>query len=188
MMRVIFGLLMAAFLMVPSSAVASLPPDRTVTFVLHEVPDDPESPVKLTIALELSAEEDSYGNEIAWSVLAAEFVRPANGSNPELVWNATNPLIDTTDGLWWVEHVDPMEPKASEFVLPPAISGLALARYETDEDIDFDLMGEFYDEVERGNPYPNTGALTYSLVTHVAHEPIEEGDDEPVEMPDAPPG
>ncbi len=166
---------------------AALPDEQIIEYRVHEIPTDPESTVVFVVRLELTA-ADSDGNEIGWEITTAEFRQP--GSGGDTIWAENSPYVDTADGLWWIEHADPEAPEESEFVLPPWLAGIATADNPQDDDLDYDLEGVEYSPppLPGDPPYENTAALDYSFTLSQEEEPLEEGDDEPVDVPpDDPP-
>lgn len=162
-----------------TAARAELPDDQIVEYRVHETPTNPESAVVFAVRLELRA-VDSDANGVGWEITTAKF------RQPDTTWTEDSPYIDSPDGLWWVDHADPNAPEESEFVLPPLLVGTATADDPLDDDLDYDLEGVEYSPPPGEPPYENTGALDYSFTLAHEEDPLEEGDDEPVEVPDDP--
>jgi len=167
-----------------TTANAVLPDDRWVALRVHETPNDPESALVFVVWLELTA-MDSDGDDVGWDIITAKFIQPGT---PDTTWTDNSPYVDTADGLWWIEHADHEAPLDSEFVLPPWLAGTATADDPLDDDLDYDFAGVTYTAPSPPGepPYANTGALDYSFTLTLEQTPMEEGEDEPVDIPDNP--
>jgi len=160
-----------------------LPPDRMITYTIHETPTDPESDVVFTIAMYLAA-GDRDGDSVGWNIVYIDFLQPDTG-NPDTTWTEDSPYVDSADGLWWIDHADGTFPDVSEFDLPPLMVGTAAADDPNDDDLEFDFEGVTYTTPPGGDPYANNVALTYFLaLAPTPTVPIEEGGDEPVDVAD----
>lgn len=179
-------LFMSGFLLAgsPFEARAQLPPDQSIEYVIRQTPTDPESTIVFLVRLELTA-MDSDATGVGWEIGSAEFRQPGTGGASDTVWSDILPAVDSPDGLWWVDHADNRVPQESEFVLPPWLMGTAPADDPANDDLDYDFEGVTYTPPPAGAPFENTGALDYSFTLAAAQEPVEEGDDEPVEVPPA---
>jgi hypothetical protein len=154
-----------------------LPPDRLVTYRLHDDPTDTGSAVSWTILLTLSPVERA-GNDVHWEVVYLEIHDVAEGRK----WDIVAPLVDTSTGGWWVTHADAAVPAAEEFVLPPRIAGDAPALAGTTERLAFCLEGREYAPPPAGQLWNVTGALSHSFTVGDDDEPTKEGPDEPAEI------
>lgn len=164
------------------TAQAELPAGQTVEYYIHETPADPTSPVVFAVRLELTSLE-SDGNWVGWEVTSVEFRRPGDPGQLDIVWTKDLPELETVDGLWWVEHVDPVVPTPSEFSMPPRMLGMAIAQGPRAEELEYDFEGGQYPVPPEGSPYGDPVALTYSFTENGDPQPTEEGEDEPVEVP-----
>ena len=79
-------------------------------------------------------------------------VEAADNIEQRLWWEDEDPEVDTTDGLWWVEHADPDNPVPSDFVETAPVAGTAIAADPEDPDLDFDVAGVPYTEPPEGPP------------------------------------
>ncbi len=170
-------LALAALILVvcPAAAYSQTPQDQTVRFLIRENPQNPESPVKFSIQVELKAAEVD-GNSVAWIVQYATFQRISNGV-VLAEWQQDAPEVISSDGYWWVEHADAAAPLTSEFKQPPRLLGRATSLAESVPDLDFDIKGSIQSPPS-GNPALTS--LNYSLAFVGNTAPEEEGDDEPV--------
>lgn len=176
------GILCALTLGAPAMATEELPPAQTIAFYLHQTPNDPESPVVHAVVLDLQALERS-GDLVGWRIDQLTLRRFA-GDGTEPVWDVALPVVPSSDGLWWVAHVDPLAPLRDEFGLMPWLLGRATSRDARYSDMDFDLVGNQYVPPQGGAPYEATASLSYALVATNPQDPVDDSEeDEPVEMP-----
>jgi len=150
-----------------------LPANRVAYFRFREFPADPLSPVTLVVTAHLSAAERVY-NKVAWRIDSLEFSRPGTTET----WTKILPQVSTIDGLWWIKHASADTPHASEFVIPPWLTGQAVADSPGYANLNYDLVG--HDNLEIG-PFAITSRLTYHFAVATGPEPPDDGDDEPVE-------
>ena len=69
-------------------------------------------------------------------------------------WFKTDPFVDTADGLWWIDHADPVSPVISEFLIPPRIADTAPSVNPfTEAALEFDIEGAVYVEPPEGAPF-----------------------------------
>ena len=171
------------------TAESSIPPeqpvypvDRVITYSIHEIPTDPSSDVVFVVSLDLTA-ADLDGSWVGWEIESAEFRQPGIGGGADTVWTKSSPFIDTVDGLWWIEHVDPTAPEVAEFVMPPELLGTAAADDPANADLEYDLVGVVYTPPAPPEtpPYENTSALAFAFTEEGQAEPIEEADEEPAD-------
>lgn len=165
---------------------AVLPADQVIQYHLHETPSDPATPVEYRIFLDLNAVDSGHG-QVAWEITKIRLEKMDNGVRVSL-WTEDYPAVSTSDGYWWVAHVDLMNPAIPEFVLPPYVSGTAVECSATTEDLVYDLQGKAYVTPPGGAPYGTTGALNYTFTKQGEPDPDKDGDDDDVELPDVPPG
>ncbi len=179
--RLLLGMIAACTVPV-SIASATLPSNQLTTFQIHETPSDPLSPVTFTVDLNLSAVEN-VGNDVSWRVTSISLTQAGVNGSPDTVWTESLPVVTTTDGLWWVTHIDPLLPENSEFSLPPYLSGTATCTDSTVDDLNYYLEGWTYQPPSQGAPYPVTASLDYQMMLVSSSVAEEEATDEPVEMP-----
>ena len=182
---VVFGVLaLTCFACLAPARASELPPERVATYVIHEVPSDPNSAVTMTINLSLRA-QDAHDLAVGWEVASIEFRAPAASGVGDSVWVAVQPALETPDGLWWVEHADPLLPLASEFAQSPHFTGTATATEQAEQDLLYDFEGSSYSiPYPYLDPYPITGGLDYAFAVVEEPEPVTGGIDEPVEIPE----
>lgn len=163
-------------------AMGQVPDNRLVTYDIRKDPYDPDSNVIYSIVLDITAIEVD-GNSVGWevsdiSIHKVNFLEQIISTRSEAY-----PLLNTTDGLWWIEHSDPLIPAIDEFVMPPLMSGNAVSSDPNVDDLNYDLEGVTYVEPLKGPLFVTTAALDYSLNST---SEVEDGDDEPVRMPQSP--
>lgn len=164
-----------------SAAHAAHPEDRVITYSIREDPQDAESDVTFLVSLKLTA-VDREDSTVAWRVVYAKFEQLDEFGEPLAAWMILYPQLDTSDGYWWVEHEEYLEPVPEEFHSVPTLEGSAPALDEEDPDLDF--------FVETGSCTGGCTSMYGGQVTALNHafvvagepEPIEEGDDEPSEI------
>ena len=160
-------------------ALGQVPDDRTVQFEIRYDPSDPFSDVIYTILLEISAIE-VIEKSVGWEITNVSIHRLNKFQQPISIRNDQFPFISTNDGLWWIEHVDPVWPQAEEFVMPPTIVGYAVSSDPNVDNLEYNLTSVEYKESLEGSLFDVTASLNYSL--NSASEE-EGGDNEPVRMP-----
>lgn len=168
---------------VQTAAADDLPANRCVGYLMRADPNDPNSPLAFVVTLTLSASSAS-GDSVGWSVTGAEFAEFGEYGVAITVWYDDQPNVDTPDGLWWVSHANPGSPQASEFALPPLLSGSAIAQDPGSTDLDFAFSGVAYDPSPGDPPYAATAALNYAFVLAGESQPLRAGESEPVEIDD----
>lgn len=154
-----------------------------VNYSIRATPSDSQSDVRYVISLSLEAAEVT-NDAINWSVQEFVIIKRGMGQADDQVWGEYLPLLGTADGLWWVNHADPSNPKAEEFHSTPLMIGTAFAYDPTDDDIDYDFQG-IECAPPSGEPVPYEGrasSLTYSLTLTEQTVPLQEGEEEPVEV------
>lgn len=166
-----------------TTAAADLPPDRYVAYLLRTDPNNPNSPLAFAVAFGLTAASAS-GDSVGWGINHIEFVEFNMGGAVSRTWLDDQPNLATPDGLWWVEHAAPGSPQASEFALPPAVSGMAATQDPGTADLDYAFSGTAYDPTPGDPPYAATAALYYFFILLGELEPIRAGENEPVEIDD----
>ncbi len=160
-----------------------LPPDRVAHYAIREDPTVPTSRVQYVLSSTISAQEQD-GDWIGWEVQGYTITEKAVLGS-DTVWAADFPFVDTSDGLWWVEHADPDNPIHSEFVLPAGVIGAAVSNDPAVPDLYFAVVGAPYAPPAGGAPYEVTGALNFRFSTTAlpSDPPDDDGDDEPVDVP-----
>ena len=167
--------------------VHALTPDFTVQFNLRETPGDPLSDITHRVIMGLF-EDSRSGDNVGWEARILTIHELDENGDVAYRWSKGWPTVDTTDGLWWIEHADPNNPVMEEFVLPPRIYDTALALDQGVSDLDFDIEGNSYTEPPGGPPFDTTGSLDsfLQLAETPPPQPKKDENDEPVEMPDDP--
>ncbi|MBI3836127.1 MAG: hypothetical protein HY287_17535 [Planctomycetes bacterium] len=158
--------------------VQELPDNRIQIFKIHEDPSNPLSQVTTIVTAHLSA-MDRIDDKVAWRIDSLEFYRPATAQT----WTKTLPTVSTSDGLWWIKHADADAPQASEFLVPPSVTGEAIANSSAYANLAYDLVGHSYTGT---GPYAITSSLSYYLHPIAGLDPDDEGDHEPVESSGGP--
>jgi len=168
-------------------AVDARPPDHAITFKLHETVGDTTSTIDFTVTMGLM-KDTVDGNDIGWDVIVVTFREMDDEGNVVTTWTKNNPDVDTTDGLWWIEHANPASPVNSEFLVPPLISGTAPSPNPNVISLEFEFEGDIYVEPPEGAPFEDTSSLTTLLRDEGTPPPPPKKDveNEPVEMPNQP--
>ena len=163
------------------------PPDFTFQLNLHKTVGDPTSDIDFKVTMGLMKEEQD-GDDIGWHVQVVTIRQVDENGNVVATWFKTNPFIDTTDELWWIEHDDPTSPVNSEFLIPPLIYGTAGHVNPTEAALEFDIEGAVYVAPPGGPPYDNTASLTTLLQEEgdPAPPPKKKEREEPVDTPPEP--
>ena len=189
-------------------AVDAMSPDYTFQLNLRVTEGDPTSAIDFTLTMALMIEEQD-GDNIGWDVMSLTIREwDANGTVLN-TWYTTEPLVDTPDQLWWIEHANPAAPVNSEFLVPPRIADTAPHVNPTEASLEFDIEGNIYVPPPSGAPFETTGSLDTFLVVappecppcsgcppcpgcppvppcDTEPTPKKDESDEPVEMPDDP--
>jgi hypothetical protein len=163
-------------------AVASLPDDRVVSYLIREDPNDQESDVIFEIEFEIAAIQTN-GNAIEWSVDQANFVEYDTNGSPIDSWTDDDPTVITSNGLWWVVHEDPESPAVAEFNMPPTVTGVATVD-TTGDDLEYIIESGTLTQNQSEMYGGEVAGLTHFLARVAVSEPIAEGEDEPVEVDD----
>ena len=171
-----------AFGIVPLAMATGLPKDQTVYYSIYDNPTQRPNNVVFTIRLDLTA-VDSDADAVGWEITSVEFRQPGSRPTMDTVWVEASPTVDSADGLWWVEHSDTALPVLEEFTLPPKLVGLAIAEDPLGKNLDYDFVGVAYVPPQEGAPFDITAALTYVLTEEEEDEPVKQGKDEPVDVP-----
>lgn len=150
-----------------------LPPDRVVNYAIRVDPTNPNSRVQYVLSSTVSAQEQD-GDWIGWEVQNYTITEKAVLGS-DTVWAVDLPFVDTTDGLWWVEHADPDNPNRPEFVVPAAVIDTAVANDPGIPDLYFDVVGAPYTPPAEGAPFEVTGALNFVFST--TSDPNDSPDD-----------
>ena len=160
------------------TATADLPDDQYISYYLREDPQDPNSDVSFTLNLTLEASILKPGS-VAWDIALVTIIEHDQG---DTYWSEENPFVDTSDGLWLVEHDDPQDPQPAEFAVPPLLSGTATPDDQQDPDLNYSLEGERYVRAPTPSYSGNVASLTYDLAADGGGQPQQADDDEPVEI------
>jgi hypothetical protein len=164
---------------VPSSTHAqTLPPDRSVVYLIHSDGHVPTSPVVFEVKIRLEAQQ-ATGNDVAWRASLIEIEQFDHEGRNIGSWKAVYPDFATSDGLWHVTHANAAAPAVAEFDLIPELSGVAEGGSGM-ASLDYFLSGSTAD-VGQTPPYAMTAMLNYSFWRGDEPEPTEEEDDEPTE-------
>jgi len=177
------GLILLGLLVAPA---VGLPADRVVQYAIRVDPTDPNSRVQYVLSASLSARQQD-GNWIGWEVESYTITEKAVLGS-DTVWEVALPYVDTSDGLWWVEHADPDNPTRAEFVEPAGIGGTAVAGDSAVPNLKFWVVGVPYAPPPDGAPYEVTGAINFafSATATASDPPADSGNGEPVDLPDVP--
>jgi hypothetical protein len=164
------------------------PADQIIYYAMHETPTVPTSPVTFVISMKLHA-QDADRNWIGWKIERVAFRDPGPTPSADRRWVKVSPTVPTSDGLWWVYHANSEQPIRAEFVLPPRLVGTATAADVAYADLNYDFAGVPYPPPPGGAPYNPTAALDYTMTLVGELLAIEEGEDEPIDVPinDPPP-
>jgi hypothetical protein len=160
-----------------ATAAADLPGPYNVGYDVLETPTDPNSDVLFEVTLELEAVEAGKDNDIGWLIRNVLITQFDQSGQPRAVWLEELPDVPTGDGLWWVDHADPLNPQAEEFDDTPALSGVASAYQGGSADLIYDFDGEVY---QQPPPYLPVSSSTYMFKLDGEDEPEDDGEDEPV--------
>jgi len=170
-----------------SASSSAMPPDQIVEFTIHEDPSDAESASLYAVRLYLWAAEQK-GNSIGWEIDQVRIVKMIVPGQYYQAWSEELPYVETLDGLWWVEHVDPLHPGAAEFQLPPLVEGRAEPFIEGMA-LDYSIQGYQVPAKSRTIFSPSTKLKTSFLLAHLEdpseEEPVEEDPPEPETEEDA---
>ncbi len=163
-------------------AVDARPLDRVIGFNLHKTIGDLTSPIDITVTMGLMIEAQ-YGESIGWEVMVVT-IREFNEDGDLLnTWSKFKPIVDTTDGLWWIQHANPASPVNSEFLVPPRLVDTAGHVNPTEPALEFDIEGAIYVAPPEGAPFEDTASLTTFLQQQGDPEPKKEEREKPVEVP-----
>lgn len=164
---------------------AAVPQDRTQFYFMHSTPGDLESPIKWAIALRITAQQTD-DSLVGWHINSIEITQYDSDGGITDRWTLDAPIVETSDGLWWVNHDDPESPIESEFTQPPVIKDDLIAIDPETPDLFVYLKGVPF---EQGGDPPYNGhvaALTYQFALDSEPEPTGEGESEPVETGEEP--
>ncbi len=173
-------LLVLCGLVLPGTAWAQLPADQTVSYWIHDDPNDPNSAVVFGVTLTLRADSRD-DDSVAWEITEATFVEFDSYGEPIQTWEENFPHVYTADGLWWIDHADGGAPQLSEFEEPPFMEGTADAVDPGSADLDFALEGV---PPNSGGPYAITAVLDHDFAVVGDPDPVQSGDDTPAQADD----
>lgn len=176
-------LTVAALWLVPNAANAALPDDMAVEYYIREQPTNEESDVIYEVRLELTA-VDRDGDSVAWEITEAQITEVGTNGQGVRAWAEEYPDLSAYDDVWWVEHDDPLDPDTIEFSSPPFFEGTAEARNQGDPDMDYELEGGNCDSSCQSLFDGRVTAFDFELRLVGENDPEEEGDDEPIEIPE----
>ena len=108
-------------------AQATFPPNQQIAYYIRELPDDPRSTIVFEVELTLSAQAVDTGS-VGWRIDEVRCRRKIEGVTT--VWTQGTPVVDSSDGLWWVQHADVAEPLPGEFAEPPLLECFNLVRVD----------------------------------------------------------
>lgn len=163
-----------------AQAQSELPRNRSIYFNIHADTANPESPVVVSIQVSLDARERE-GHVVGWYPLWVAITQ--YGPQGEVVesWTQFDPLL--LDDLWYVAHENPLEPTSEEFTNPPELSGTAEADTLNGPTLAYYIAGK-NPGTPPVAPYPITSILDYSFQRSDELDPIDEDEDEPVDIPE----
>ena len=155
----------------------ALPSDQTITFNIRVDPQDDQSAIKFSVALNAHPVlQIANTSTIGWAITQIEIRQKHSGSS-DSVWRETWSI--DTDNLWYVTHANANSPVASEFTDTPALSGTAAVISNATDDLDFSFDGNPSQSTMFSG---NVSDTTYSFIVHTPQEPIDDGSDEPEEV------
>ena len=161
----------------PTTNAGAAPPNYSVSYDLHEDPNDPESPVKFTVILDLEFASQE-GETTYWEMVGAEFYQP--GDVEDRSWY--DDFAAAPQELWPVVHNDPENPLPEEFSDRPVIAGVAEALGDY-ANLNYDFESSVYTTQA---PYVGAALVSYWLQVEGEPEPEVTADDEPAEPQRAP--
>ncbi len=165
-----------------SLADGELPADQQVVFCIHESPGNSESPIRQAIILQLTAQSIDDG-EVGWQIAAVQFHDISSGVSR--IWTQLAPVVNSSDGLWWVTHNDPLTPDVAEFAKPPHLQGQAAAAEAGAPGLSYDLHGKAWGTAN--SPFPRTGCLDFLLQLLDETQPLVFGAETPVPVTESDP-
>lgn len=161
---------------------AALPGDVLIQYNIREIPTQTLSDVVFNVAIDMTAVAED-GNEIAWFPTAITITR-YQGQEGETVWMTDAPAFDTVDGYWWVEHADIADPRSEEFHMPPYMTGIAEAGDSGVQELEYELRGVTCNAECQAMFGGHVAAVDHRFRLVNQSRPLEEGEDEPVEIPE----
>lgn len=167
----------------PAAAGAAYPAAVNTEIVSFGIYDDPsdEQNRKLIYWIVLYLEEDDRdANSIGWRVVKVKIIE-FNDPGADRDWIDLSPTVDTSDGLWWVDHADLNDPQPEEFVMPPFVDGTADSQGAQEEaDLDYEFEG--VELVASQSWFAVTAALTFKFILNGETTPLINRTFEPVEV------
>ena len=171
-----------ALWLAPNAANAALPDDTAVQYNIREEPTNEGSDVIYEVRLELTA-VDRDGDSVAWEITKAQITEVGTNGQDEGVWEEDYPDLSAYDGVWWVDHDDPMDPDTLEFALPPFFEGRAASKDQSDPDLDYELEGGYCDS-SCSQLFDGRAAVLIHWWEYVGNQVPEAEGTEPVEVPE----
>lgn len=182
-------LLVAVVLAVVSASLVQAQIEFNVTYQKRQDPLDPNSPIQLRFKVALESNTVD-GNARAWTATSVYIERLDSDGQVSESWIDADPQIDTVSGAWTVSHADPSDPQATEFSESPPIVGFATAVTGNVGTIAYAFQASELESSPAPEPPPGGGvaAMTFELQAVGQSGSLEDGEDEPVEVPpDDPP-
>lgn len=155
---------------------------KLVTYRIYEDPNEPSGEITYEITL-LLEEQDRHDEEISWSVERVTVRQPGVNGGADVVWVDLMPSVETESGDWKVAHADPDNPVNEDFVLPPRIFGTAVDEAVLVADLKYSFAGTSYSPSGSSPWVDTTTALDWLFTLDGETILLNEGEDEPVELP-----
>ena len=165
------------------SALASLPPDQTIQYIIREAPEDPESDPVFLVELTVVA-ANTNGLSVGWEAVDVVLMELDSNGVATSEWIDTLPEFDVSNGVWWVEHGNPESPELKDFARPPAMAGTADAESPAEEDLDYAIEGQFCDASCQQLFGGYVGALDYEFIRAGEQAPILQATAEALKIDD----
>lgn len=158
------------------------PSDYKVLYSIHEVRNDPNSPVRYRVQLDLEY-VSTVGNQVRWHIATMAISHFDSQGAIDEQWRVNDPAVGTGDGKWWTTHADTNNPIIGEFVAPPPMTGTALREIGSGPDLDYDLSAG---TASGTPPYAATAYMNLWLRQKGESEPEVDDEDLPQEAEDEP--
>lgn len=176
------SVLALVFTVTATPAAMATPSDYKVLYSIHEVRDDPNSPVLYRVQLDLEY-VSTVGSQVRWHVATMAISHFNSQGAIDEQWRLNNPAVGTGDGKWWTTHADTDNPLIGEFVTPPPMSGTAEREIGSGPDLDYDLSAG---TPSGSPPYAATAYMNLWLRRIGEPEPDVDDEDAPQEANDGP--